>query len=250
MTPNEIDIRASSFFPHSDFVIRHHEDLCRPRRNRAIAVIAVENLCLRQGAFALDGISFTIPTGRYGVLMGKTGCGKTTILEAVAGLRSISGGKILLDGREVNGATPAARGVGYVPQDAALFHSMTVRANLAFALRIRRQPRETIERRVGELAEWLDIVPLLDRFPHGLSGGEAQRVALGRALACRPRILLLDEPLSSLDEDTRGQMTALLQKVKQAHEVTVLHVTHHRQEAEQLGDVRLRLEAGKISDSD
>ena len=210
-------------------------------------MIAVENLCLRQGAFALDDISFTIPTGRYGVLMGKTGSGKTTILEAVAGLRSVVSGKILLDGREVTGATPAARGVGYVPQDAALFRSMTVRANLAFALRIRKQPRDTIDRRVNELADWLDIALLLDRFPHGLSGGEAQRVALGRALSCRPSILLLDEPLSSLDEDTRDQMTTLLQKVKQAHEVTVLHVTHNRREAAQLGDVRLRLEAGKIA---
>src|SRR5262249_12793768 len=104
----------------------------------------------------------------------------------------------------------------------------------------------TIERRVGELAEWLDIAPLLDRYPQGLSGGEAQRVALGRALAFRPGILLLDEPLSSLDEDTRGQMLTLLQKVKQAPDVTVLHVTHHRQEAQQLGDVRLRLEEGRI----
>ncbi len=209
-------------------------------------MIAVDNLRLSQGAFALNGINFTIPTGRYGVLMGKTGSGKTTILEAVAGLRSVSGGKILLDGREVTHATPAARGVGYVPQDAALFRSMTVSANLSFALRIRKAPLTEIERRVHELADWLDIAPLLDRFPHGLSGGEAQRVALGRALACRPRILLLDEPLSSLDEDTRDQMTALLLKVKQAHEVTVLHVTHNRREAEQLGDVRLRLDAGQI----
>ena len=210
-------------------------------------MIAVENLRLRQGAFALEGISFTIPTGRYGVLMGKTGSGKTTILEAVAGLRSVSGGRILLDGRDITHATPAARGVGYVPQDAALFRSMTVRDNLAFALRIRKERRDAIERRVNELAEWLDIAPLLVRFPHGLSGGEAQRVALGRALACRPCILLLDEPLSSLDEDTRDQMTALLVKVKQAHLVTVLHVTHNRREATQLGDVRLRLEAGKIA---
>ena len=210
-------------------------------------MIAIDNLCLRQGAFALAGVSFTIPAGRYGVLMGKTGSGKTTILEAVAGLRAVSGGRVVLDGREVTHATPAARGVGYVPQDAALFRSMSVRANLAFALRIRKSPGASIERRVGELADWLDIAPLLDRFPHGLSGGEAQRVALGRALACRPRILLLDEPLSSLDEDTRAQMMALLNNVKQTHEVTVLHVTHNRREAEQLGDVRLRLDGGRVA---
>ena len=211
-----------------------------------LCVIAIEKLCLRQGAFALEGISFMIPAGGYGVLMGKTGSGKTTILEAVAGLRSISGGRILLDGREVTGATPAARGVGYVPQDAALFRSMTVRANLAFALAIRKAPPGDIDARIAELADWLGVAPLLDRFPHGLSGGEAQRVALGRALAFRPRILLLDEPLSSLDEDTRDQLLGLLRHVKETHQVTVLHVTHNRREAEQLGDVRLRLEAGKI----
>lgn len=210
-------------------------------------VIAVENLCLRQGAFALAGISFAIPAGRYGVLMGKTGSGKTTILEAVAGLRSLAAGSIRLDGRDVTGATPAARGVGYVPQDAALFRALTVRENLGFALTIRKTPSAESAHRVSELAQWLDIAPLLDRRPHGLSGGEAQRVALGRALAFRPRILLLDEPLSSLDEETRDQMTALLQRLRAAHEMTVLHVTHNRREAEQLGDVLLRLEQGRIS---
>ncbi len=210
-------------------------------------MIAVDNLSLRQGAFALADVSLTIPTGRYGVLMGKTGSGKTTILEAVAGLRSLTGGRVVLDGRDVTDATPAARGVGYVPQDAALFRSMTVRANLAFALSIRKTPAQVIQQRVRDLADWLGIAPLLDRQPHGLSGGEAQRVALGRALACHPRILLLDEPLSSLDEDTRGQMMELLQHVKQTQEVTVLHVTHNRREAEQLGDVRLRLQEGRIA---
>lgn len=209
-------------------------------------MIAVQNLCLRQGAFLLEGVSFTIPAGRYGVLMGKTGSGKTSVLEAVGGLRPIASGRIVLDGRDVTAATPAARGVGYVPQDAALFRSMTVRANLGFALAVRNQPRQVIEPRVAELAAWLGITHLLDRYPAGLSGGEAQRLALGRALAFQPRILLLDEPLSSLDEDTREQMTDLLRRLREAREVTVLHVTHNRREAEQLGDVQLRLEQGKV----
>jgi ABC-type sugar transport system ATPase subunit len=212
-----------------------------------VIVIAVENLCLHQGAFALAGISFAIPAGRYGVLMGKTGSGKTTILEAIAGLRSLDAGSIRLDGRDVTGATPAARGVGYVPQDAALFRTLTVRGNLAFALALRKTPAAEIDRRVRELADWLDIASLLDRYPHGLSGGEAQRVALGRALAFRPRVLLLDEPLSSLDEDTRDQMTALLKHLRAAREMTVLHVTHNRREAEQLGDLLVRLDQGQIS---
>ncbi len=209
-------------------------------------MIAVENLCLHQGAFALEGVSFTIPSGRYGVLMGKTGAGKTTILEAIAGLRRIAAGQIVLDGGVKSTATPAERGVGYVPQDAALFGAMTVRANLGFALAIRKRPPSEIDQRVNELAEWLDIAHLLDRYPHGLSGGEAQRVALGRALAAQPRILLLDEPLSSLDEETREQMAAHLRFIKESHQVTVLHVTHNRREAEQLADVRLRLEGGRV----
>jgi ABC-type sugar transport system ATPase subunit len=180
--------------------------------------------------------------------MGKTGSGKTTILEAIAGLRPIRGGTILLDGRDVTREAPGARGVGYVPQDAALFPTMTVHQHLAFALVIRKVALQDINRRVGELAEWLGIAHLLERKPLGLSGGEAQRVALGRALSFRPRVLLLDEPLSSLDEDTRDQLVQLLDRLRQGRDVTVLHITHSRREAERLGDVRLRLEEGRIID--
>lgn len=209
-------------------------------------MFAVENLSLRQGAFELKGISLSIPTGGYGVLMGKTGIGKTTILEAIAGLRTIQSGRILLDGKPVDSLAPGDRNLGYVPQDAALFRTMTVRANLAFALALRKRPLAEIAARVTELAGWLGLTHLLDRHPHGLSGGEAQRVSLGRALAYRPRILLLDEPLSSLDEETRDELARLLKSVKESHEVTVLHVTHNRREAEQLADIRFRLDAGRI----
>jgi molybdate/tungstate transport system ATP-binding protein len=209
-------------------------------------LIAVENLHLRQGAFALDGVSLTIPAGRYGVLMGQTGSGKTTLLEAIAGLRAIAAGRIHLGGVDVTAWPPAARGVGYVPQDAALFRSLTVRENLGFALAVRKTPRAALDRRVGELADWLGLTPLLERTPYGLSGGEAQRVALGRALAFHPRVLLLDEPLSSLDEDTRDQLQVLLEGLKEKRDVTVLHVTHSRREAERLGDVVLRLADRRI----
>jgi ABC-type sugar transport system ATPase subunit len=209
-------------------------------------MIAVENLSLQQGRFALRGISLRVPTGCYGVLMGKTGCGKTSLLEAVAGLRPTSGGCVVLDGKEVTRLPPAARGVGYVPQDAALFRTMTVREHLAFALTIRGTDADIAAWRVRELADWLGITPLLDRRPAGLSGGEAQRVALGRALSFWPRTLLLDEPLSSLDDETREQLIELLRKIWQGGGVTVLHVTHSRREAEALGDVILRLEGGHI----
>lgn len=209
-------------------------------------MIAVENLHLRQGSFLLQDVSFTIPTGRYGVLMGQTGSGKTTVIEAIAGLRPILRGRIILAGVDVTARSPADRAIGYVPQDVALFRSMTVGDNLAFALRIRNLNDSECGQRVHELAEWLGIAHLLERRPHGLSGGEAQRVALGRALAFRPPILLLDEPLSSLDEDTRDQLHLLLDKLKETRQVTVLHVTHSRREAQRLADVRLRLIDGKV----
>jgi len=178
--------------------------------------------------------------------MGKTGCGKTSILEAVAGLRPIAGGQVRLGDRHVTFLEPGERGIGYVPQDAALFRTMTVYNHLAFALNLRGADRKAIQIRVVELADWLGIAHLLDRRPVGLSGGEAQRVALGRALSFRPRYLLLDEPLSSLDEDTRGSMVELLGRLRKSGDVTVLHVTHSRAEADRLADVRFRLEDGRV----
>lgn len=209
-------------------------------------MIAVHDLVLRQGAFVLDGISFAVPAGRYGILMGKTGCGKTSILEALAGLRPIQSGRVVLNDCDVTDWPPAARGIGYVPQDAALFPTITVRDHLAFALMIRNSQPPEIAKRVAELSSWLGIGHLLDRKPLGLSGGEAQRVALGRALSFRPSCLLMDEPLSSLDETTRGELIEVLRDLRNHSPATVLHVTHSKHEAEQLGDTIYRLEGGRI----
>jgi ABC-type sugar transport system ATPase subunit len=209
-------------------------------------LIVVEQLALTAGAFALCDVSFAVPTGGYGVLMGKTGSGKTTILESIIGLRRIDAGSIRLHGRDVTQLKPAVRGVGYVPQDGALFSTMTVRDQIALALVIRRLPRAEIDRRVEELARLLGIAQLLQRKPRGLSGGERQRVALGRALSFQPGVLCLDEPLSALDDDTRGQMCTLLQNVQKQTHVTVLHVTHNREEAQLLGDCLLRIEDGRV----
>ena len=209
-------------------------------------MIAVEQLSLHAGAFALDGISFTVPTGQYGVLMGRTGAGKTTLLEAICGLKPIRGGTIRLNGRDVSRLKPGERGIGYVPQDAALFTTMTVREHLAFALSIRKWNAAEIAHRVAELADLLGLAPLLDRKPPGLSGGEAQRVALGRALSFRPSILCLDEPLSALDETTKAEMCELLLSVRKHEQMTALHVTHSREDAERLATVILRIENGKV----
>jgi ABC-type sugar transport system ATPase subunit len=209
-------------------------------------VIEVRDLAIQQGRFRLEGISFNVPRGAYGVLMGKTGSGKTTLLEAIAGLRRPSAGRILLGERDVTDLDPADRNAGYVPQDGALFRTMTVRQNLAFALAIRREPQELVDKRVAELAGWLELNHLLDRRAVGLSGGETQRIALGRALAHGPPVLLMDEPLASLDEETRERLIGVFRTIRAHYDVTVLHVSHSRHEAEQLGDVVFRLHDGRI----
>jgi molybdate/tungstate transport system ATP-binding protein len=210
-------------------------------------VISVEHLNVRVGAFTLEDITFTVPVGSFAVLMGRSGAGKTTLMEAICGLRTIAGGNIRLYGRDVTHLKPADRGIGYVPQDVALFSTMTVRQNLAFALEIRKFPRAAIDQRVAELAEFLGLTDLLERRARGLSGGEAQRVALGRALACRPSILCLDEPLSALDEEIKEEMYTLLQSIQAREGVTTLHVTHSREDAGRLANVIFRIAGGKVT---
>lgn len=210
-------------------------------------MIAVQGVCLEQGEFHLRDLSFAIDEGAYAVLMGHSGCGKTTILEFLCGLRPITAGQIFLSGIDVTRLQPAERGIGYVPQDRALFPNYLVRDQLAFSLLLRKFNQNSIARRVDELAALLGITHLLDRMPDGLSGGEAQRVALGRALACRPSVLCLDEPLSALDEDLHDEMCELLIDVHRHTKVTVLHITHSGWEAKRLGQIILRMESGTLT---
>ena len=191
-------------------------------------MIELRDIAVRQGAFALAGVNFRVETGTHAVVMGPTGCGKTTLLEVIAGLRSATSGRVLLNGTDVTDTDPAARGVGYVPQEAAVFRTMSVRANLAFGLTIRGHDPHAI---VTALAEQLKLTHLLDRRAVALSGGEAQRVALGRALAFGPSVLLLDEPFNAADESTRAELVALLREERTRRGLTVLHVTHDRSDA-------------------
>ena len=209
-------------------------------------MITVKKLNLEQGEFSLSDLTFELPEGAYGVLVGKSGCGKTTLLEAVCGLRPIASGRILLGGRDVTTLKPGERGVGYVPQDGALFPHLSVARQLGFSLALRKtQPRQ-IAMRVEELSERLGITHLLDRMPDSLSGGECQRVALGRALSIHPEYLCLDEPLSALDDETHDEIYELLQQTVKGTDVTVLHVTHNKREVDSLADVVLRLKGNEL----
>lgn len=199
-------------------------------------MIELQGVSYSVGDFALDNISMTVEAGEYFVLLGKPGSGKTLLLECIAGLRPISAGNILISGRTVTAAEPAHRGVGYVPQDYALFTTRTVAENIAFALRVRRIAAHELQRRVAELASMLSITHLLGRSVGGLSGGERQRVALARALAAQPSVLLLDEPVSALDTQTRAEILAELKRLQRTTRTTFIHVCHDLDEMRSVAD--------------
>jgi molybdate/tungstate transport system ATP-binding protein len=211
-------------------------------------MISIEKLSIRQGGFSLSEVTMHIPDGKYGVLMGPSGCGKTTIIEAICGLRKIEAGKILLGDTDVTNLPPGERGIGYVPQDGALFPDIPVWEQLGFSMLLRKKPTSEIKARVEELAAQLGILHLLGRKPEGLSGGETQRVALGRALSIRPSFLCLDEPLSALDEDNLEEIIQLFIQTIKMQNVTTLHITHSHSEAKRLGDVIFTLKDGKVQD--
>lgn len=211
-------------------------------------MIELRNVTIRAGQFSLSKVRMKVEQGEHAVLMGQTGRGKTTILEAICGLRSVHDGQIIVGNRNVTTWLPGDRGIGYVPQDLALFPTRRVREHLEFALKLRKYGRAAIDSRVKQLADVLGIEKLLDRSIHGLSGGESQRVALGRALSFRPPVLLLDEPFSALDEETREEMYELLKNVTSGPEITTLHVTHSRREAEALANRRFALKDGVVTD--
>ena len=199
-------------------------------------LVEVRDVSLRLGDFAVHDASLDIARGEYFVLLGPTGAGKTVLLECVAGLHQPDQGDIYVDGERVNDMAPERRGLGYLPQDYALFPHLTVAQNIAFGLRIRRRPRAEIERAVNRLAALLGITHLLPRGPGHLSGGERQRAALARALAIEPKVLLLDEPLSALDEQTRDNLCVELRRVHEELGTTTLHVSHNFEETLAVAD--------------
>ena len=202
----------------------------------AQAVVQVRGVSLRLGEFAVHDVSLDVQQGEYFVLLGPTGAGKTVVLECVAGLHRPEKGDVYVDGERVNEAPPELRGMGYLPQDYALFPHLTVAQNIGFGMRVQRKPRAEIERRVQELSALLGVTHLLRRSPVKLSGGEQQRVALARAVAIQPKVLLLDEPLSALDEQTREVLCVELRRVHEELGTTTLHVSHNFEETLAVAD--------------
>jgi ABC-type Fe3+/spermidine/putrescine transport system ATPase subunit len=190
-------------------------------------MIRIDGLNYSVGAFALQDISLEVNRGEYFVLLGPSGSGKTLLLECLCGLNRIDAGTIELAGSRVEQWEPRHRGLGYLPQDYALFPHRTVRQNIAFGPRALGWSRAQTADRVDELLERFDLAPLADRLPARLSGGEKQRVALARAMAVRPQVLLLDEPVSALDESTRDTLCRELKQTQVASGMTTVHVCHN-----------------------
>ena len=181
-------------------------------------------------------ILWSIADQEFIVLVGPSGCGKSTTLRMVAGLEEISEGQLLIDGKVMNDVAPKDRDIAMVFQSYALYPHMTVYENMAFSLKLKKVPKDEIDRKVKEAAEILDITQYLDRKPKALSGGQRQRVAIGRAIVREPKVFLMDEPLSNLDAKLRNQMRAEIIKLRQKINTTFIYVTHDQTEAMTLGD--------------
>ena len=189
-----------------------------------------------EGVVAVQEFNLDIADREFIVLVGPSGCGKSTTLRMVAGLEEISAGELYIDGKLMNDVAPKDRDIAMVFQNYALYPHMTVYENMAFSLKLKKVPKDEIDRKVREAAEILDITQYLDRKPKALSGGQRQRVAIGRAIVRNPKVFLMDEPLSNLDAKLRNQMRAEIIKLREKIDTTFIYVTHDQVEAMTLGD--------------
>lgn len=216
-----------------------------------MAFLQLDNLCKRYGAIdAVVATNLVIEQGEFVSLLGPSGCGKTTTLQMIAGFVDVSSGRILLDGRDITHAKPSSRGLGVVFQSYALFPHMTVADNVAFGLRMRKQPETEIRRKVTEVLALVRLDRHAERYPRELSGGQRQRVALARALVIEPPVLLLDEPLSNLDANLREEMQFEIRRIQSEVGITTLMVTHDQAEALSISDRVVVMQAGRVTQVD
>ena len=195
---------------------------------------------------ALDDINLTIPSGQLTALLGPSGGGKSTLLRIIAGLESADSGTVTIEGVDATGLPPQRRNVGFVFQHYAVFKHMTVAKNVAFGLEIRKRPKQEVRRRVDELLDLVHLRQFADRLPSQLSGGQRQRMALARALAVEPKVLLLDEPFGALDAKVRKELREWLRRLHDEVHVTTVFVTHDQEEALEVADTIVVLNEGRI----
>jgi sn-glycerol 3-phosphate transport system ATP-binding protein len=212
-----------------------------------MAAIVLEQLTKRYAdAAAIRDVAVTVPAGSFTVLLGPSGCGKSTTLRMIAGLDTPTSGRILIGGRDVTHLPPAERRIAMVFQSYALFPHLTVRENILFGLRVRKEPREQYPQRLARVAELLGLGALLDRKPSQLSGGQQQRVALGRAVISEAPVCLMDEPLSNLDAQLRHEMRREIRNLQATLGITMVYVTHDQTEAMSMADQVVLLRNGAV----
>jgi len=209
-------------------------------------MIEVRDLAVDLDGFSLKDITFDVRDGEYFVLLGPTGSGKTILLESIAGLKPVSRGQVRINGRDVTALNLERRNIGFAYQDYALYPHLSVRDNISFGLMWRRKTRREIEQAIDQVVELLSLKHLLSRRPMFLSGGESQKIALARAVAIKPDLLLLDEPLSAVDPETREDYGQELKELHRQLKLTTIHVTHDFEEAIALGDRIAVLQQGRV----
>jgi sulfate/thiosulfate transport system ATP-binding protein len=209
--------------------------------------IEAQSVTKRFGDFiAVDDVSMSVPAGSLTALLGPSGSGKSTLLRVISGLEQPDAGRVVIEGSDVTGLPPQRRGIGFVFQHYAAFKHMTVHKNVAFGLEIRRRPRSEIKARVEELLELVQLTGLAKRYPAQLSGGQRQRMALARALAVEPTVLLLDEPFGALDARVRKELRAWLRRLHDEVHVTTVFVTHDQEEAMEIADQIVLMNHGRV----
>jgi putative spermidine/putrescine transport system ATP-binding protein len=244
--PSTRTVSDSTSDPASDPVLSHAPPELPAGQQRGGDVRLVDVSKTFDGLAAVEGVTLDVPAGSYCCFLGPSGCGKTTILRMIAGHEDPTAGEIRIGGKNVAGLTPAARRTAMMFQSYALFPHLNVRDNIAFALRVRGVARASRHRAADEMMEKVRLTELADRLPAQLSGGQQQRVALARAAVTEPQVLLLDEPLSALDEQLRVQMRQELRRMQRTLGITFIHVTHSQLEAIALADLVVVMAKGRI----
>ncbi|MEM8702599.1 MAG: sn-glycerol-3-phosphate ABC transporter ATP-binding protein UgpC [Pseudomonadota bacterium] len=212
-----------------------------------MAEVAYHNICKSYGSFeVMRDLSLSIHDGEFAVLLGASGCGKTTLLRMTAGLENITGGELTIDGKLMNEVHPRDRDIAMVFQNYALYPTMKVFDNIAFSLEVKRLSKDEIKRKVNEAAAVLNLTEYLDRYPRELSGGQRQRVAMGRAMVRDAKVFLFDEPLSNLDAKLRAHMRVEIRQLHERLKATTIYVTHDQIEAMTMADKIVLMKGGKI----